>query len=194
MNHRRIIGAAMTAPTLRELQRSFFRPLRDRPLDISDPRDAVLYEPLHDEKHDPVMRFFDSIDSSEVQSVQLVAGFRGTGKTTEFSRLEKVLWENDFVVIRVDLDDYLDMNSPVEVRVFLLVLAGAISDVLEDERLLGQGRAKLTEFWDRAKTMLDAELTVQPSLKAGGASLRLGLKGNPTVRRRIREALQELVL
>ena len=107
MNHRRIIGAAMAAPTLRELQRSFFRELRDRPLDISDPRDAALYEPLHDEEHDPVMRLFDSIDFSEVQSVQLVAGFRGTGKTTEFSRLEKVLWENDFVVIRVDLDDYL---------------------------------------------------------------------------------------
>jgi hypothetical protein len=75
----------------------------------------MLYEPLHDEAHDPVMRLFDSIDFSEVQSVQLVAGFRGTGKTTEFSRLEKLLWEDDFLVIRVDLDDYLDMNSPVEV-------------------------------------------------------------------------------
>ncbi len=181
----------MPDPSLRDLQRSFFRALRDRPLDVSDPKDAALYEPLHDEAHDPVMRLFDSIDFSEVQSVQLVAGFRGTGKTTEFSRLEKVLWEADFVVIRVDLDDYLDMNSPVEVSDFLLVLAGAISDVLEDERLLGAGRAKLTEFWDRAKTLLESELTVAPSFRGpGGVSLRVGLKGNPSLRRRIREALQ----
>ena len=181
----------MNDASLRSLQRSFFRALRDRPLDVSDPVDAALYEPLHDEVHDPVMRLFDSIDFSETQSVQLVAGFRGTGKTTEFSRLEKVLWENQFSVIRVDLDDYLDMNSPVEVSDFLLILAGAISDRLEDERLLGPGRAAIREFWDRARGLLSSDVDVSATVNApGGVQLRAGLKGNPTVRRRVRDSLK----
>src|SRR5262245_52900823 len=98
----------MNPTEFRTLQRKLFQALRDRPLNLMVEEDRRLYEPLHDEKHDPVRRLFDTIDFSEVQSVQLVAGFRGTGKTTEFSRLEKLLWERGFLVIRVDLDEYVD--------------------------------------------------------------------------------------
>jgi hypothetical protein len=86
--------------------------------------------------------------------VQLVAGFRGTGKTTEFSRLEQKLWEAGYLVVRVDLDEYVDMHSAVDVRDFLLVLAGAISEKLTNERLLGEDEGIERSFWERAKSLI----------------------------------------
>src|SRR6187401_243199 len=125
----------MSQSEFRTFQRGFFQALRDRPLDVSDPVDAALYEPLHDRHHDPVRRLHDTIEFSVGESVQLVAGFRGTGKTTEFSRLEKQLWESGMLVVRVALDEYLELYSPVDVTEFLLVLSGAIGHRLRDERL-----------------------------------------------------------
>lgn len=173
---------------LRDYQRAFFRALRDRPLDLTDPDDARLYEPLHDKDEDPVVRLHDTIDFSAEESVQIVAGFRGTGKTTEFSRLEKRLWKSDYFVVRVDLDEYLDLHSPVHVTEFLLVLSGAISDRLSDERLLGDTGAP--SFWERAVRMLGSTLEVSDlSASAGPLGLKVGLKVDRTVREQVRSAL-----
>jgi len=181
----------MPEEDLRAFQKRFFQALRDRPLDVSDPADAALYEPLHDAAHDPVRRLFDTIEFSVGESVQLVAGFRGTGKTTEFSRLEQHLWGSDFLVIRVDLDDYLDLYSPVDITDFLLVLAGAIGDRLRDERLLGWKEGVKRGFWDRAKDLLTPSLALESTgMTAGPVSLQLGLKADPTVRKRVRDALK----
>jgi hypothetical protein len=181
----------MPEEDLRAFQKRFFQALRDRPLDVSDPADAALYEPLHDKAHDPVRRLYDTIEFSVGESVQLVAGFRGTGKTTEFSRLEQHLWGADHLVIRVDLDDYLDLYSPVDITDFLLVLAGAIGDRLRDERLLGWKEGVKRGFWGRAKDLLSPSLALESTgMTAGPLSLQLGLKADPTVRKRVREALK----
>ena len=181
----------MSDSDFRRFQKRFFQALRERPLDVSDPKDAALYEPLHDHAHDPVRRLHDTIDFSVGASVQLVAGFRGTGKTTEFSRLEQQLWAADYLVVRVDLDEYLDLYSPVEVTDFLLVLSGAISDRLRDKRLLGKKEALELGFWDRAKELLSGDFSVDHArLAAGPVALQLGLKADPTVRQQVREALR----
>ncbi|MCO4744541.1 MAG: hypothetical protein KC912_07130 [Proteobacteria bacterium] len=173
---------------LRSFQRAFFRALRDRPLDVTDPKDALLYEPLHDPIEDPVVRLHNTIDFSAEESVQIVAGFRGTGKTTEFSRLERRLWKSDYLVVRVDLDEYLDLHSPVHVTDFLLVLSGAISDRLADERLLGQEGPP--SFWERAARLLGGSLEVSDvSASAGPVGLKVGIKVDRTVREKVRTAL-----
>ncbi len=146
----------MTDADFRAFQKRFFQALRDRPLDVNRPEDELLYEPLHDPAHDPVERLHDTIEFSVGESVQLVAGFRGTGKTTEFSRLERRLWRSDHLVIRVDLDEYLDLTSPVDITDFLLVLSGAVGDRLQDERLLGPGVGALHDFWERAARLLSS--------------------------------------
>jgi methionine-R-sulfoxide reductase len=56
-------------PIDRTIQRALFRALRDRPLNLMDEEDRKLYEPLHDDRHDPVKRLFDTIDFNEVESV-----------------------------------------------------------------------------------------------------------------------------
>ncbi|MCK6590973.1 MAG: AAA family ATPase [Polyangiaceae bacterium] len=177
----------MTKTEFRTIQRKLFQALRDRPLNLMDEEDRKLYVPLHDNRHDPVQRLFDTIDFSEVQSVQLVAGFRGTGKTTEFSRLEKRLWESGYHVIRVDLDEYVDMHSAVDIRDFLLILAGAISDQLTSERLLGEEKGLEKSFWERMRGFIPTPKEV--TAKAVVADVKLALRSDPSFRGQIREKL-----
>lgn len=188
----------MASPDLRTVQRTLFQALRDRPLDLTDAEDRKLYEPLHDDDHDPVMRLFDTIEFSEDESVQLVAGFRGTGKTTEFSRLEKLLWEEGYLVIRVDLDEYVDMHSAVDIRDFLLILAGAISDKLTSERLLGLKDGLQKSFWERVRGFIPSGVEVkEASAKTPIGDLKLAFRSDPTFRDNVRRAfsgrLAELV-
>ncbi len=179
----------MNQPDLRTVQRTLFQALRDRPLDLMNAEDVKLYEPLHDDDHDPVARLFDTIEMSDVESVQLVAGFRGTGKTTEFSRLEKRLWESGYAVIRVDLDRYVDMHSPVDIRDFLLILAGAVSDRLTDERLLGPEEGLEKSFWERARGFLPSSIVPKEfSVKTPVSDLKLALQIDATFRDEVRKA------
>jgi hypothetical protein len=181
----------MSDPAFRAFQREFFQALRDRPLDVQDPDDAKLYVPLHDQDTDPVVRLHDTIDFSIGESVQLVAGFRGTGKTTEFSRLEKRLWASDYLVVRVDLDEYLDLHTPIAISDFLLVLAGAVSDCLVDERLLGPEEGLQRSFWERIIGLLGGRPALEKvGLRAGALSLQMGLRSDPTLRQAVRTALE----
>ncbi|MDI1483132.1 hypothetical protein [Polyangium sp. y55x31] len=188
----------MEQPDLRSVQKALFQALRDRPLDLLDEADRKLYEPLHDDDHDPVKRLFDNIEFSENESVQLVAGFRGTGKTTEFSRLERDLWEHGYLVIRVDLDEYLDMHSAIDIRDFLLIMAGAISDRLTDERLLGVNEGLEKGFWERARDLIPGGVEAREStVKTPVGDLKLAFRSDPSFRERVRKAfagrLAELV-
>jgi hypothetical protein len=179
----------MAPSDLRAVQRALFQALRDRPLDLSVERDRLLYQPLHDDDHDPVNRLFKTIDYSETESVQLVAGFRGTGKTTEFSRLEQQLWGDNYLVIRVDLSEYVDMHSPVDIRDFLLILAGAISDQLTSEKLLGPSEGMKRGFWEKVGSFLPT--SVQPReiiAKTPVADLKLALQTDASFRELVRNA------
>jgi hypothetical protein len=188
----------MEPTDIRTVQRQLFQALRDRPLDLLDEADRKLYQPLHDDEHDPVKRLFDTIEFSENESVQLIAGFRGTGKTTEFSRLESDLWKGGYLVVRVDLDEYVDMHSAVDIRDFLLILGGAISEKLTDERLLGPAEGLKASFWERARDMLPNSIAVKEvTAKTPIGDLKMALQSDPSFRQRVRDAfsgrLAELV-
>lgn len=179
----------MTTPEFRSIQRQLFQALRDRPLNVLDAEDRKLYQELHDDDHDPVRRLFDTIDFAEDASVQLVAGFRGTGKTTEFSRLEKNLWEAGYLVIRVDLDEYVDMHSAVDIRDFLLILAGAVSDQLTNEKLLGKAEGIKQSFWERIRSLLPTAVQAKEfSVKTPVGDLKLAFQSDPSFREQVRNA------
>jgi len=179
----------MVEPAFRENQKAFFQSLRDRPLDLLEAKDRALYEPLHDDEHDPVRRLRDTIDFSGNESVQLVAGFRGTGKTTEFSRLEKDLWENGYLVIRVNLDEYVDMHSSVDIRDFLLIVTGAISDKLTSEKLLGKDKGLEKSFWERIQGIIPTGVQMkEATVKTPAADLKIALQSDADFRERVRNA------
>src|SRR6516164_4465695 len=109
--------------------------------------DSELYEPLYDQSpDDPIGLIFRDIVFSEVQSLNFISGFRGSGKTTELSRLRKKLRDDGFFVAYANALDYVLPSEPVDISDFLIVLAGSFSDSLEEE--LGFDAAK-ESWWTR---------------------------------------------
>lgn len=177
----------MASGDLRKLKRELFQAYRDRPLDLMEESDRKLYVNLHDAEHDPVKRLFDTVEFSVDESVQLIPGFRGTGKTTEFSRLEGMLWEAGYRVVRINLDEYVNMHSAIDVRDFLLIVSYAISDKLTDERLLGKLDGAKWGFFDWIASKIPS--VREASVKTPIADMKLAFQGDMTVRSRIRAAL-----
>ena len=91
----------MTAADERAFRQQFFRNVTDEPLDPSDPRYEPLYnaETLQAGESDPVELMAWSIESTPGESVQLLSGFRGTGKTTELRRLQRRLEADGYCVV-----------------------------------------------------------------------------------------------
>src|SRR5438552_2849611 len=76
----------------------------DAPLEPGDP----LYEPLYDtDPGDPIRLIHQDIEFSEVQSLNFISGFRGSGKTTELFRLRKKLRDEGYFVAYVNALDYI---------------------------------------------------------------------------------------
>lgn len=71
---------------------------------------------------DPVRRLWQRIEFSSSESVNLLTGFRGNGKSTELRRLKKLLEDNGCTVFLVNMLDYLLMTKPVELSDFILSL------------------------------------------------------------------------
>ena len=109
--------------------------------------DNELYEPLYkDVAADPVDLIFADIDLAEVESLNFISGFRGSGKTTELFRLKRQLEEAGHFVAYANALNYLLPTEPVEISDFLLVLAGSFSEAIEST--LGIDLAA-ESFWTR---------------------------------------------
>ena len=67
------------------------------------------------------------------ESVSLLTGFRGNGKSTELLRLKKLLEESGSTVFLVNMLDYLLMTKPVELSDFILSLMAALSHAVSED-------------------------------------------------------------
>jgi len=73
----------------------------DEPLHPGNP----LYEPIYTSvSDDPVELIYKSFSRAEVESLNFISGFRGSGKTTELFRLKKQL-EDDGLFVAVARPD-----------------------------------------------------------------------------------------
>ncbi len=45
--------------------------------------------------------------------VQLLSGFRGTGKSTELRRLKDQLQASGYLVVLCDIEDYINLSTPI---------------------------------------------------------------------------------
>jgi hypothetical protein len=102
----------------------------DKALEPTDP----LYVRLYDtDPADPISLIFRDIKFNEVESLNFLSGFRGTGKTTELFRLRQMLKEANHFVVYANALEYIPPSEPVDISDFLIVLAGAFSDALENQ-------------------------------------------------------------
>jgi len=173
--------------------RELFGRLRDTPLEPTDDR----YEPLYEDDavlvDDPVQQLLTTITFSDV-STQLFSGFRGTGKSTELRRLRRELERlGGYTVVLVDMQDVLNLHTPVDVSDFLLAVAGSVGDAVGE--LLGQDVVK-DGFWTRFTGFLRShvqvtELGLSAQDPAGlvGMQIKANLKADPTFKERLQSRM-----
>src|SRR5215469_18133357 len=144
------------SPSDRASLRRLYANLADSALEPDSP----FYEPVYERLglEDPVQQIFTLIDFVGVESIRLFSGFRGSGKTTELHRLQRVLEERGYFVLYADALNYVNAAEPIEITNLLMVMAGAFSDALEDK--LDKDIARET-FWERIWTFLNSEINIK---------------------------------
>ena len=174
----------MTSSNRDQELRRFYQALPlEEPLEVGDKR--YVADLHHDGGGDPIAQLATQIDWDEGSGVYLFTGQRGTGKSTELRRLQHMLREQGNTVLLVDMAEYLHETQPVEISDFLISVLGAMSDRFGHE--LGNDPA-VRSYWERVGDFLAKEVKVEElNLEVGAASLKLGLRDDPTFKQRIRQ-------
>jgi len=170
-----------------QFRRSFFQAIRDEPLEPDDPRYVQLYEGASVLGHDPVELLAEAIRFSPGQSIQLLSGFRGTGKTTELKRLESVLVREGYKVVYLDMDHFVNMSTPVDISDFLMAVAGAFGEALRAPENLGED-LRQEGYWDRLVGFLKRTNITLPEFSATG--IKANLKSDPTFRQELQKRME----
>jgi len=172
----------MTPDEQRKLLKELYNNLEDQPLEPSD----RFYVPFlaDDVTNDPITELADRISFSQSQSVNLFTGQRGSGKSTEFRRLRKMLIEDDCEVFLLDMRDYINLTTPVEISDFLISIMAALSEAVEDRyKKSPQHRG----YWERLKDMLLSEVKLSEVEISG---IKASLKDDPSFKLQLQQSLK----
>jgi hypothetical protein len=168
--------------------KEFYQALRDEPLEPDDPKYIDFYEAGELAAADPIQALATTIEWSG-ESKQLFSGFRGTGKSTELRRLRKKLQAHgNTKVVLCDMEDYLNLTTPVDISDFLISAAGAFSDALTAEDLLGKEMMR-EGYWTRFRNFLTKTNVELADLEAD-VGLKASLKADPSFRQRVQERMK----
>ena len=171
-------------PDDRIFLRRFFQNLVDESLDPGDERYVALYENPELADVDPVDLLANAIEWT-AESVQLFSGYRGTGKSTELKRLKNRLEKSGYLVFLCDVEDYLNLSTPIDVSDFLMVVAGMFGEAVSG-RLRDDDHAPLDEgYWERFRTFWGGLRITDPKFNALG--VRANLKSDPTFKEQLQQ-------
>jgi hypothetical protein len=128
-----------------------------------------------------VARIVDSIRLAaanfESQSTHLFSGFRGTGKTTELSRLARELELHGYTVLRMSARSYHPLSEALSIEEFAVMLAAGIGEAVAEK--LGEKQlddAAREKVWARIRgTIVGVFKAAQLSFKLGPMELRAAL-------------------
>jgi len=170
--------------------KTLYQALADRPLDPIEDKD--WYEPYVEKlaDGDPIAELLTDIDFSDAQSLHLVSGQRGTGKSTELKRLKNLLSDADYEVFYLDILDYIADSEPVEITDFLLTATAALAQQAKER---GYGDQLHESYWERMYALLTAEVKLEP-LKASvkgasfSADIQARLKQDNNFKRELQRA------
>ena len=155
-----------------------------------------ITSPIHEAApvKDPILLLFHRIDMAESESVNLLTGFRGNGKSTELKRLKKLLEEEgDAQVFLVNMLDYVLMTKPLELSDFILSLMAALAGKAEETV---EALAPLSQsYWERLSNFLTSEVQLEKldiGTKGIGMTAKFGfkLKTDPEFKSKIQTHLQ----
>lgn len=127
---------------------------------------------------DPIQELADRILWSEAAGAYLFSGNRGTGKTTELLRLAKTLREEGCEVFYVDMSEYLNLTTSLDVASFVISVMGALSEKIKlrfNKSPGGRGYLeRLRDYLTGTEVKLEGI-----SLPAGDFDFQLSLREDP---------------
>ncbi|MDR3088531.1 MAG: hypothetical protein LBU39_01765 [Desulfobulbaceae bacterium] len=138
---------------------------------------------------DPIRALSDRIEWAESESVHLLTGFRGNGKSTELLRLKKLLEKSGCVVFLVDMLKYVLMTKPIAISDFTLSLMAALSDAVEESadchlKPLREG------YGARLMNFLTGKIELgETTIKSPVADIGLKLQTDTTFKEKIQQSL-----
>lgn len=200
-------------PEERQLLKGIFQRLVDEPLVPGTPKYERLYQPIYEHPgcEDPVELLQKHIEFSDIKSLQLFSGFRGSGKTTELFRLRQQLAQQGYVVLYADAVKYINPSEEIDISDLLIVIAGAFSDALQEWASGLNEKVDLAyeSYWTRLKNYLtqtavnleEANLKLEADSPAkeligglnAGIDLKLALKESPSFRRNLQLFMQNRI-
>ena len=178
-------------PEDRIFLKMFFQNLMNQSLDPTDERYVPLYGDPELVEDDPIQRLAHAIEWTS-ESVQLLSGYRGTGKSTELRRLKARLDESGYLVFLCDIEDYLNLSTPIDVSDFLIAAAGAFGEAV-NKRLEKDGHPSHEGYWERFRNFWGALGIEAPKLSVsiGTGSVSLGIRANLKNAPAFKEQLQK---
>ena len=163
--------------------KAFYNAISDRPLEPDDPRYVSLYdEALADA--DPVQQLALAVEWS-TESVRLFSGYRGTGKSTELRRLKRRLEQSGHLVFLCDMEDYLNLSTPVDVSDFLMAVAGSFDEAIRE--VYGDALGSFESYWEGVQQFLTSLEVKEVSVSA--SVLKASLKSDPTFKHRLQKTM-----
>ena len=163
--------------------REFVLAVKDRVLEPDDPWLVSLAEHGAGDVVDDIAT---EIDLRDEQGVCLLTGQSGTGKSTALKRLKRRLEELSATVFYVDLAQVLITDKRVEITDFLLAVAGALSEQVE--QTFGSSPGRLG-YWDRFTNFMQTRVEVtELSAKLPGLDIKAALKYDPVFKQRLQAA------
>ncbi len=162
--------------------------LADRVLEPGDPAYEDEINARTASGTDAVSEIANEIDFQEGGGVCLFTGQRGTGKSTELKRLRAELVKHDGVVaFYADLSEYVLLTKAIEISDFLISIAGALSDRIQQAFDLTPTHRG---YWERLTDFLQSKVQVDGvGIKLGGAvDIKASLKNDPDFKQRVQQA------
>ena len=172
--------------------KAFYKNFEGKNAEALDPGHR-FYVPLRegDPSGDPIRELQTQINFASSESVNLLTGFRGNGKSTELRRLKKLLEEDGCKVFLTDMLRSMSMVKPVELSDFILSLTTALAEAVKTEGL----EVIRDKYWKRLWNFLNSEVEVKDlklSTSAAGLQAELGmkLKTDPNFKQKLQEHLR----
>ncbi len=155
-----------------------------------------LYVPLENARGemDVVNRIASRVRLSEFPVSQVLAGHKGSGKSTELMRLQLELERQDsdsrYFTVLVKADDDIDRND-VDFPEILIALIRQLAKQLRERESIELKPGYFADRWERIKKLLGSEVAFEgASLEAGMLTISSTLKSSPDAREGIRKLLE----
>ena len=162
------------------------------PLDIGVEKDKRLYVERLQGTRDALGRLNSEIRHREGDGVYLFTGQIGSGKSTELLRLKEELHGPQCKVYYCDLEDWLNLNAPIDLASMLLALIASWVDVVDTNAGQRTPVQRLTDFLTRTKITL-AGINLTGDMGAVKAQLQLALQTDAGFRGSLEKTLNENV-